>query len=334
MHITIVTPSYNQAQYLEYSIQSVLSQVRDLPAGTDLEYILVDGGSTDGSLDIIHRYADKLTWWVSEPDHGQAEAINKGFSHASGELFGWLNSDDLLLPGAIASAVTAFTSHPEAGLIYGDALTIDANGKPIKELRFQNWGYEDLAAFRIICQPAVFFRRETWEKTGGMDPSYHFMLDHHLWLKMGQHATICKADNQKIPWAAARNHASAKNVNQAARFGQETLRLLDWMNTQPGFTSIIEKKKKTINAGAYRLNARYLLDGAMPGPALRSYLRALVYDPIYTLKHWHRILFACASLVGLQGLADGYFREREKNRPDISIYPGIQDWPGIKLFKA
>ncbi len=105
--VSIITPSYNQVQYLEDTIQSVIQQ--DYP---NIEYIVVDGGSTDGSLEVIERYKNKLAWWVSEPDQGQADAINKGFRKASGEIIAWLNSDDLYLPGAISSAVELFQENP------------------------------------------------------------------------------------------------------------------------------------------------------------------------------------------------------------------------------
>jgi glycosyltransferase involved in cell wall biosynthesis len=152
--VSIVTPSFNQADYLEQTIQSVLAQ--DYPW---IEYIIIDGASTDGSVEIIERYAGRLAWWVSEPDRGQAEAINKGLQRANGEIVAWLNSDDLYLPGAVSRAVAALQANHALGLVYGDALTIDAQGRPIHSLVFGEWGLEELIRFRIICQPAVFMRR-------------------------------------------------------------------------------------------------------------------------------------------------------------------------------
>ncbi len=121
--VSIITPSYNQGRFLLETIQSVLSQ--DYP---NLEYIIVDGGSTDGSLEIIQHYASQLTWWVSEPDQGQTDAINKGFAHAKGEILAWINSDDTYLPGAVSEAVTFLIAHPEAALVYADANLIDEQG--------------------------------------------------------------------------------------------------------------------------------------------------------------------------------------------------------------
>ncbi|HEX7973294.1 MAG TPA: hypothetical protein VF498_02715 [Anaerolineales bacterium] len=161
-----------------------------------------------------------------------------------------------------------------------------------------------------------------------LDPAYHFMLDHQLWLRIARLAPI-----RHIPktWAAARQHPGAKNVNQAPGFGRETLHLLDWMQTQPDLAPILERDRRRIEAGAYRLNARYLLDGGQPGPALRSYGKALVRNPRFTLQHAHRMVFAALSLLGASGLADWYYRLRQNRRPDLSGLPGIRDWPGITL---
>ncbi len=124
--VSIVTPSFNQAKFLEQTILSVLEQ--EYP---HLEYIIVDGGSTDGSQDIIQRYAARLAWWVSEPDQGQTDAINKGFNRAQGEIYAWLNSDDTYLPGAVLEAVEYLRAHPEAGMVYGDANLTDEKGEII-----------------------------------------------------------------------------------------------------------------------------------------------------------------------------------------------------------
>ena len=124
--VSIITPSFNQARYLESTIHSVLDQ--DYP---NIEYIIVDGGSTDGSAEIIHGFSDRLAWWVSEKDHGQTDAINKGFARAKGEILAWLNSDDTYQPHAIAEAVGLLRDRPEVGLVYGDANFIDENGRVI-----------------------------------------------------------------------------------------------------------------------------------------------------------------------------------------------------------
>jgi glycosyltransferase involved in cell wall biosynthesis len=306
--VSIVTPSYNQAGYLESTIQSVLSQDY-----ANLDYAIVDGGSSDGSVEIIKKFAGALSWWVSEKDSGQAEAINKGLRRARGEIVAWLNSDDLYLPGAIHKAVQALQANPELGFVFGDAITIDPYGQPINELVFGDWGFQELLRFRIICQPAVFMRREVLEKTGGLDQTLHYMLDHHLWLRMARLAPI-----RHIPGflAAARQHPSAKNVNQAAGFGRETLQLFEWLQKEPdfGYHGCTLSASRQVKGGAYRLNARYLLDAGQAGPALSWYGRAFAAYPTYTLRHWHRILYACLCLAGLRKMGDRLNENNQRRR--------------------
>lgn len=326
--VSIVTPSYNQATYLEQTIRSVLAQLDEPQPAFRLEYIVVDGGSTDNSQEVIRRFADQLAWWASEPDQGQAQAINKGFQHAHGEILGWLNSDDLYLPNAIQQAVSAFRANPHLGLVYGDALSVDAEGRPINRLKFGDWGLSDFVRFRVICQPAVFFRCSVWERAGGLDESYHYMLDHHLWIKIARLAEI-----QHLPrlLAAARQHPAAKNVAQAARFGEETQRIYAWMMTQPDLAAVVRHSERQVRAGVYRLSARYLLDGGLPAEALRVYLAALRADPLFTLKHWHRILYAILSLAGGEGLRQRYYALTRRRRFEALRKLPLEDWPGILL---
>jgi len=324
--ISIITPSFNQAAYLEATILSVLNQ-----NVSELEYIIIDGGSTDGSIEIIKRYINRLAYWVSEPDQGQAEALNKGFKLAKGEYIAWLNSDDLYLPGAIRSAINVLESQPELGMVFGDAITIDIQGKPLNKLSFKNWRLEDLMSFRIICQPAVYMRRSVLIEAGYLDTSFHFMLDHHLWLRMARLAPI-----QHIPhiWAAARHHPTAKNVAQASEFGKETMRILEWMQTQPDLMPIIEQDRRRIFGGAHRLNARYLLDGDQPAAALLEYGRALISDPGYALQHWHRMIYAIFSIFGAGGLAKKFQGAKIAHRnwqEVLSDAPELGDWPGLNL---
>jgi len=300
LSVSIITPSYNQADYLEQTILSVLGQDYD-----SIEYLVVDGGSTDSSVEIIQRYSDRLAWWVSERDAGQADAINKGFMRARGDIVAWLNSDDLYLPGAVAQAVAAFQAYPEVGLVFGDAITIDPQGRRLNRLTFGDWGLDELVGFRIICQPAVFMRRSALERAGYLDPAYHYLLDHQLWLRI---ACLSPIHHVSQIWAEARQHPGAKNVAQPEGFSRETLRLLGWMEFQPDLAPRLAADRRRIEAGAYRLSARYLLDGGQPGPALRDYGRALRRSPRFALQHWHRMLYAVLSLAGGQGLAKVYYR--------------------------
>ncbi len=304
--VSIVTPSYNQSFFLEETILSVLGQ-----ENVSIEYIIIDGGSTDGSVEIIEKYAEGLAWWVSERDSGQAEAINKGLAGSTGEFVAWLNSDDLYLPGAVAQAAAVLEANPEVGFVFGDAITIDTQSKHLNKLAFGDWGLSELMAFRIICQPAVFMRRSVLEQVGYLDTTYHYMLDHQLWLRLARVAPIRHVSST---WAAARHHPEAKNVAQPAGFSRETLRILEWMQDQPDLAPLVASNRRRVEAGAYRLNARYLLDGGLPGPALGAYGNALVRSPGFALQHWHRMVYAVLSLAGGKNLDQVYYRMRRQGK--------------------
>jgi GT2 family glycosyltransferase len=218
--VSIVTPSYNQASYLEQTIRSVLEQ--DYPR---IEYMVIDGGSTDHSVEMIKKYADRLAYWVSEKDNGQAEAINKGFALATGEILAWLNSDDYYLLNTVSVAVRCLEQNPDVVMVYGDMFAVDGDGQTTNILRFKQLSLEDLLCFQIIGQSSVFFRRSAFEKAGPLETSFHFMLDHHLWIRLAQQGRILH-----IPqiWSAARYHPQAKNRAQAAEFGREGFQVLDW----------------------------------------------------------------------------------------------------------
>ena len=301
--ISIITPSYNQAPYLEQTIRSVLEQ--DYP---DIEYMVVDGGSTDGSVEIIQRYADQLAWWVSEPDQGQADAINKGLAQVSGDIVAWLNSDDLYQPGTLAKIARVFQSHPEVGLVYGDVLSIDQDSKVFNVMRFRQSDLQDLLTFNIISQPGVFMRRIIQQKAGQLDTRYHYLLDHHLWIRMANQAPM-RYLNETL--AAARYHPDAKNIDQAARFGQDAYAIMAWLQADPEMAGHLAPIARHAWAGAHRFNARYLLDGDQPLEALGSYLRSLWSHPPTALTEWHRMVFAFLSLIGLKRLKSAYLKARK-----------------------
>jgi len=172
-----VTCSYQQVRYLEQAMRSVLEQ--DFPS---LEYVVIDGGSSDGSKQIIARYARALAHWESGPDDGQTHALIKGFRHCTGEILGWLCSDDLLLPGALRAVGEFFRSHPRIAAVYGDALWIDADGRflrPKKEIDFNRFVL--LHDHNYVPQPSMFWRRSLYDKVGGLDPRFELAMDADLW---------------------------------------------------------------------------------------------------------------------------------------------------------
>jgi glycosyltransferase involved in cell wall biosynthesis len=216
--ISILTPSYNQGRFLEETIQSVLSQ--DYP---NLEYLIVDGGSTDGSVDIIQRYASRLTWWVSERDNGQTDALNKGFTHARGEIFAWLNSDDTYLPGAVSAAVSCLQGHPEAALVYADANLVDEAGRIIGRFPSRQTNLQLLLRGSVhIPQQTAFFRASAWQQVAPLDPSFRFAMDYDLWVRLAKLAPLVYTRGY---WANFRLHGGGKSVTMDDRCYPEMIRV-------------------------------------------------------------------------------------------------------------
>ena len=309
-----MTPSYNQGKYLEQTIRSVLEQDY-----ARIEYMVVDGTSTDNSVEIIKKsegrdgiippLLHKIDWWVSEKDSGQGEAINKGFAQASGEIIAWLNSDDYYLPGTISAVVNIFKETPDVLLVYGDMLAVDEHGQTINVLKYKQLSLQDLLCFQIIGQPSVFFRRAAFENTGGLDTTFHFLLDHHLWIRIAQRGKILYVPQT---WAAARYHADAKNRARAAEFGREAFRILDWAKSQPGLADAISSVERRARASAHRVDARYLLDGGQPFAALKAWTRALFIHPPTALRRSNIFVSAILNVLGLEALRLRYLRSRSE----------------------
>ena len=212
--ISIVTPSFNQARFLERTIRSVLDQ--EYPR---LEYIVMDGGSTDGSLEIIERHADRLAYWTSGPDGGQAAAINTGWRRATGEVVAWLNSDDFYLPGSLLEIGEAFAAHREASLIYGLTRRVDADGKPMGTVGSAYSWRTMLFSHQVIPQPSAFFRRSAVDAVGLLDESLHYSMDYDFFLRLTQSRPALMLPR---PFAIATVHEDAKTTRDRAGAGAET----------------------------------------------------------------------------------------------------------------
>ena len=301
--VSIITPSFNQASYLEQTILSVLSQ--DDPC---IEYIVIDGGSTDNSAEIIKKYESKLAYWISEKDNGQADAINKGFARATGDVIAWLNSDDYYLAGAVSSAVKVFDANPEVVLVYGNMLAVDKHGKTFNTLNYKQLTLEDLLCFQIIGQPAVFMRRSALENLR-LDSAFHFLLDHYLWIQIAQRGKILHADQT---WAAARYHAEAKNRAKAAEFGREAFRILENVKQDENLAPLLAKINRRARASAHRVDARYLLDGGQPAAALSAWMRALFIHPPTALARMNILASAVLNFLGLEKLREGVLKRRKQ----------------------
>ncbi len=203
--VSIITPSYNQARFLEACICSVLEQ--DYP---NIEYIIVDGGSKDGSVEIIEKYADRLAWWVSEKDKGHADALNKGFARAKGEILAWLNSDDTYYPGAVSDAVQTLLANPDVGMVYGDADITDADGKVIGRFASRQTDYRKLLRGSVhIPQATTFFRAGLYRQVGPLSLDFFFAFDYDLWVKLAKISRLLYVPHR---WATFRLHEAGKSV--------------------------------------------------------------------------------------------------------------------------
>lgn len=302
--VSIITPSLNQSAFLEQTLRSVLEQ--DYP---ELEYIVVDGGSTDASVDIIRQYRDRLAWWVSESDRGQADAINKGLKHARGDIVAWLNSDDFYLPGAVTAAVRAFDASPASVLVYGNMQAVDDQGRLLNTLRYRQLGLEELLCFQIIGQPATFMQRAALERAGGLNPGFHYLLDHQLWIRLARRGPILHVDDT---WAAARYHAAAKNRASALEFGREAFRILEWASSDPDLAPVLKGLDRRARASAHRVDARYLLDGGQPRAAIDAWMRALATHPPTALARLNLLASALLELTGLGAVRQAILRGRQK----------------------
>lgn len=202
--ISVVTPSFNQASFLEETILSVLSQ-----GYPNLEYIVVDGGSADGSADIIRKYADRISYWVSEPDAGQSDALCKGFSRATGEVFCWLNSDDTLRKGTLEKVGEYFRCHPKVDLVYGNVEIVNASG----EKMYTSYPVLDIHVLiyenPFIPQQSMFWRRHLYDRVGGVNPKFRFAMDFDLTVRF----LLAGVRVAKIPEVLAnfRIHPGAKS---------------------------------------------------------------------------------------------------------------------------
>lgn len=212
--ITVVTPSFNQGRFLTETMESIHGQ--HYP---DLEHIIIDGGSEDESLSIIRNYEDRLSYWVSEPDKGQTDALIKGFARSQGDIQCWLNSDDLFEPGALAQVGVFFARHPQVDFVYGNSTWIDEHSQVIKPKREHGfsrfiWMYDH----NFIPQPSAFWRRRLYERVGGLDPQFDLAMDADLWIRF---ADVTKPCHVSSFWSRMRFYGEQKNTRLRSRSSLE-----------------------------------------------------------------------------------------------------------------
>ncbi len=297
--ISIVTPSYNQGQFIEEAIRSVLLQ-----GYPDLEYIIIDGGSTDGAVDIIRRYEPWLAYWVSEPDRGQSHAINKGLARSTGKYFNWHNSDDVLTPGSLAATAQAMVENPQASYVFGYTVVIDEQSQVVYEnsrhpLLTETGFFRQLAwsvrTLKTGAQPGSLMDRALVMAVGGVNEELHYNMDTELSLKL---ALIRTPFYIKCPVVHFRRHVESKTAGWAsARRATERLRIARKLFQRPDLPPEISALRPETLAAAHRFAWQcYIEAGAYP-QALWHCLREMGYRPTWparrrTLyKAWHKLRF-------------------------------------------
>jgi len=213
MKVSIVTPSFNQGQYIGRTLQSVASQ-----AGAEIEHVVFDGGSRDNTVEVLKNFSPPVRW-VSKKDKGQADAVNQGIRATDGEILGWLNSDDIYYPGAIARVVEFFDQNPDIDVVYGMADHIDLEDKAFESYPSGPWDFERLKETCFICQPALFFRRHVVEKHGLLNESLNYCMDYEYWLRLGKAGVRFAYLEEKL--AGSRLYAENKTLGARVKVHEE-----------------------------------------------------------------------------------------------------------------
>ena len=248
MKISIVIPSYNQGNYIGRTIDSILNQ-----GYANLEILVMDGGSSDETLQILKSYENRITW-QSAPDRGQTQAVNNGWKTANGQILGWVNSDDLLLPGALEKVAGYFETHPETTWLYGNCRYIDAADQPLGDYPVQPYDYDLLVKNleNYIPQPAVFIRRSVFDAIGLLNEDLHYVMDLDYWLRIGLKFPGVYLD---APLACLRLHRDAKSVSSFHKFSTELVSTVEALFTRADLPQSIRRIKRVSLARAYLLAA-------------------------------------------------------------------------------
>ena len=287
--VSVITPSYNKGAYIEETILSIRNQTYP-----NIEHIVMDGGSTDETIEILRRYEDKLTW-VSEPDGGQADAINKGWKKAKGEILAYLNADDTYLPWAVQTAVDYFRDHPDVGMVYGKSDFIDEKGSKIRDFPTRDF---DLAALvrgpNMISQPTMFFRADIIGDVGYLDTSLHMSMDYDHFIKIALRHKV--AFIPKL-LATYRLCAGTKTTEDPSRFGPDYLYIMDSLYSRTDLPDAVLKVRNEAYGHAHFLTGFYHWRRGQISQARVHFTKALMLDARRTLRYrWYLVYLGISCL--------------------------------------
>ena len=278
--VSIVTPSFNQAAFLEETIRSVLEQDYE-----PVEYVVVDDGSTDGSVEIVRRYADRLAWWTAQENRGQVPAINLGFTHTTGEYMAYLNSDDTLLPGAVARMAGELESDPDLLLVYGDARYTDESSQVTGYLSSRDFDVAAMvrSADNHVVQPSTMWRREAWERFGPFDERGWYFFDFEFFLQFPPD----RVRRIPEPLSTYRIHPAAKSTGAyATRLARDHARLADGFFASERLPATARRYAREGRSSAYLLGAEFAYEGLDLGRARRYALTGLRLHPRHASPRW------------------------------------------------
>jgi glycosyltransferase involved in cell wall biosynthesis len=293
--ISIVTPSYNQAGFIEETIRSILLQ-----GYPDIEYIIIDGGSTDGSVDLIKKYDKWISYWVSEPDRGQSHAINKGWERCTGEIVAWLNSDDVYQPGAFFKVAKFMNENKRVGMLYGECDLIDESGRTIGACPSMAFDLKALVCNQwFISQPATFFRKATIDRIGGINEQLQLIMDWEYFLRIALERIPIK--RLSVPTAKFRTWENAKTNAMAVRSGMEKLTILDWLFKQPGAQNQLGGFKKQAYGYVHQWTGEAYRNQGRMWRAMAHFLNAWRYQPILAADRAFRQTTLATLIEGIKG---------------------------------
>lgn len=282
LKVSVITPSYNQGVFLEACIRSVIEQNY-----ANIQHIVMDGGSTDGSVDVLKKHSRHLAYWVSEPDQGQAFALNEGLRHATGDIIGWLNSDDLCAPGAIRRVTAFFSKHPDAIMVYGDCNVIDGNGRTLSSIRPGAFSMDGLLWRNPIMQPAAFFRKTLIDQLGDFDTRFKYAIDHDMWLRA---SVVFEEKIEYLPQVLAcyRVHERAQSWKDAVPALLDEIAVRKKFAARKDLPAHISARVGRIFCEPFE-HLLIIAADADNQPALFSYLRSELGDDILSREDWHAL---------------------------------------------